>query len=139
LVEIKRNLKSVKDTIVTLKTIQECCRVCNKSYFFLCLNLRQYDTFVALAIEGRKILPVQEVSYGPLIMSIMLIMSCYTGFFKEYVSDVIGRRFEKVKNGHIYFVKLVRKRTKQIFNGSLEKQSLTLFPVYYDNFSNLDS
>jgi membrane-associated HD superfamily phosphohydrolase len=27
--------------IVTLKTIQECCRVCNKSYFFLCLNLRQ--------------------------------------------------------------------------------------------------
>jgi hypothetical protein len=36
--------------IVTLKTIQECCRVCNKSYFFLCLNLRQYDTFVALAI-----------------------------------------------------------------------------------------
>jgi hypothetical protein len=46
LVEIKRNLKSGKDTIVTLKTIQECCRVCNKSYFFLCLNLRQYDTFV---------------------------------------------------------------------------------------------
>ena len=36
--------------IVTLKTIKECCRVCNKSYFFLCLNLRQYDTFVALAI-----------------------------------------------------------------------------------------
>jgi hypothetical protein len=36
--------------IVTHKTIQECCRVCNKSYFFLCLNLRQYDTFVALAI-----------------------------------------------------------------------------------------
>jgi hypothetical protein len=25
------------------------------------------------------------------------------------------------------------------FSGSLEKQSLTLFPVYYDNFSNLDS
>jgi hypothetical protein len=37
-------------TNVTLKTIQECYRVCNKSYFFLCLNLRQYDTFVALAI-----------------------------------------------------------------------------------------
>jgi hypothetical protein len=31
---------------------------------------------------GRIILPVQQVSYGPLsIMSIMLIMSCYTGFF----------------------------------------------------------
>ena len=46
--------------IVTLKTIQECCRVCNKSYFFLCLNLRQYDTFVALAIAfnlGRNKLP----------------------------------------------------------------------------------
>ena len=45
--------------IVTLKTIQ-CCRVCNKSYFFLCLNLRQYDTFVALAIAfnlGRNKLP----------------------------------------------------------------------------------
>jgi hypothetical protein len=56
-----------------------------------------------------------------------------------YVSDVIARRFEKVKKA-IYLVKLVRKRIKQIFfSGSLEKQSLTLFPVYYDNFSNLDS
>ena len=46
--------------IVTLKTIRECCRVCNNSYFFLCLNLRQYDTFVALAIAfnlGRNKLP----------------------------------------------------------------------------------
>jgi hypothetical protein len=46
--------------IVTLKTIHECCKVCNKSYFFLCLNLRQYDTFVALAIAfnlGRNKLP----------------------------------------------------------------------------------
>jgi hypothetical protein len=33
----------------------------------------------------------------------------------------------------------VRKRIKQICSGSLEKQSLTLFPVYYDNFSNQDS
>jgi hypothetical protein len=33
----------------------------------------------------------------------------------------------------------VRKRIKQIFSGSLEKQSLTLLPVYYDNFSNQDS
>ena len=35
-------------------------RRCNKSYFFLCLNLRQYDTFVALAIAfnlGRNKLP----------------------------------------------------------------------------------
>ena len=55
-----------------------------------------------------------------------------------YVSDVIARRFEKVKKA-IYLVKLVRKRIKHIFSGSLEKQSLTLFPVYYDNFSNLDS
>ena len=49
--------------IVTLKTIQECCRVCNNSYFFLCLNLRQYDTFVALAIAfnlGRNKLPRSE-------------------------------------------------------------------------------
>ena len=30
---------------------------------------------------GRILLPVQQVSYGPLIMSIMLIMSCYTVFF----------------------------------------------------------
>jgi hypothetical protein len=44
----------------------------------------------------------------------------------------------KVKTA-ISFVKLVRKRIKQMFSGSLEKQSLTLFPVYYDNFSNLDS
>ena len=54
-----------------------------------------------------------------------------------YVSDVIECRFEKVKTA-IYFVKLVRKRIKQILSGSLEKQSLTLFPVYYDNFSNLE-
>jgi hypothetical protein len=39
----------------------------------------------------------------------------------------------------IYFVKLVRKRIKQICSGLLEKQPLTLFPVYYDNFSNQDS
>ena len=61
-----------------------------------------------------------------------------SGYVEVYVSDVIERRFEKVKNGHI-FVKLVRKRIKQIFSGSLEKQPLTLFPVYYDNFSNQDS
>jgi hypothetical protein len=46
-----------------------------------------------------------------------------------YVSDVIERRFEKVKTA-IYFVKLVRKRIKQIFSGSLEKQSLTLMKSF---------
>ena len=55
-----------------------------------------------------------------------------------YVSDVIERRFQKVKKD-MYFVKLVRKRIKQIVGGSLEKQSLTLLPVYYDNFTNQDS
>ena len=40
-----------------------------------------------------------------------------------------------MEKGH---VKLVRKRIKQMFSGSLEKQSLKLFPVYYDNFSNFD-
>ena len=44
-----------------------------------------------------------------------------------YVSDVIERRFEKVKTA-IYFVKLVRKGIKHIFSGSLEKQSTHCFP-----------
>jgi hypothetical protein len=38
-----------------------------------------------------KILPVQQVSYGPLIMSIMLIMSCYTcmKYIVKHYSDRI--------------------------------------------------
>jgi len=36
---------------------------------------------------------VQQVSYGPLIMSIMLIMSCYTGFFNVRR----GKNVKKIK------------------------------------------
>ena len=43
------------------------------------------------------------------------------------------RRFEKVKTA-IYFVKLVRKRIKQIFSGSLDKQSLTPRTLKCENF-----
>jgi hypothetical protein len=54
------------------------------------LITRTFKNLNATGLETRKgdgygygwiILPVQQVSYGPLIMSIMLMMSCYTGFF----------------------------------------------------------
>ena len=60
--------------------------------------MRTFNNLNATGLETRKgdgygriILPVQPVSYGPLIMSIMLIMSCYTGFF-----NVRGGRVERV-------------------------------------------
>jgi hypothetical protein len=58
------------------------------SNFSAIFRMRTFKNLNATGLETRKgdgygriILPVQQVSYGPLIMSIMLKMSCYTGFF----------------------------------------------------------
>jgi hypothetical protein len=57
---------------------------------------------------GRIILPVQQVSYGPLIMSIMLIMSCSTGFFN------VQRGWQSLNTGPQFYLRLIR-RTGWLF------------------------
>jgi hypothetical protein len=47
---------------------------------------------------------VQQVSYGPLIMSIMLIMSCYTGFFN------VRRGWQSVNTGPRFYLRLIRRK-----------------------------
>ena len=46
---------------------------------------------------------MQQVSYGPLIMSIMLIMSCYTGFFN------VRRGWQSLNTGPRFYLRLVRR------------------------------
>jgi hypothetical protein len=46
---------------------------------------------------------MQQVSYGPLIMSIMLIMSCYTGFFN------VRRGWQSLNTGPRFYLRLIRK------------------------------
>jgi hypothetical protein len=45
----------------------------------------------------------QPVSYGPLIMSIMLIMSCYTGFFN------VRRGWQSLNTGPRFYLRLIRR------------------------------
>jgi hypothetical protein len=45
---------------------------------------------------------VQQVSYGPLIMS-MLIMSCYTGFFN------VWRGWQSLNTGPQFYLRLIRR------------------------------
>ena len=52
--------------------------------------------------------PVQQVSYGPLIMSIMLIMSCYTGFFN------VRGGWQSLNMGPRFYLRLIR-RTGQFY------------------------
>jgi hypothetical protein len=53
--------------------------------------------------HGRINYPVQKVSYGPLIMSIVLIMSCYTGFFN------VRRGWQSLNTGPRFYLRLIRK------------------------------
>jgi hypothetical protein len=46
---------------------------------------------------------VQQVSYGPLIMSIMLIMSCYTEFFN------VRRAWQSLNTGPRFYLSLIRR------------------------------
>ena len=46
---------------------------------------------------------MQQVSYGPLIMSIMLIMSCYTGFFN------VRRGWQSLNTGPRIYLRLIRR------------------------------
>jgi hypothetical protein len=48
-------------------------------------------------------LPVQQVSYGPLIMSILLIMSCYTGCFN------VRRGWQSLNAGTRFYLRLIRR------------------------------
>jgi hypothetical protein len=46
---------------------------------------------------------VQQVSYEPLIMNIMLIMSCYTGFFN------VRRGWQSLNMGPRFYLRLIRR------------------------------
>ena len=46
---------------------------------------------------------MQQVSYGPLIMSIMLILSCYTGFFN------VRRGWQSLNTGPQFYLRLIRR------------------------------
>ena len=46
---------------------------------------------------------MQQVSYGPLIMSIMLIMSCNTGFFN------VRRGWQSLNTGPRFYLRLIRR------------------------------
>jgi hypothetical protein len=46
---------------------------------------------------------VQQVSYGPLIISIMLILSCYTGFFN------VRRGWQSLNTGPRFYLRLIRR------------------------------
>ena len=48
-------------------------------------------------------MPVQQVSYGPLNMSIMLIMSCYTGFFN------VRRGWKSLNTRPRFYLRLIRR------------------------------
>ena len=52
---------------------------------------------------GRITLPVQQVSYGPLIMSIMLIMSWYTGFVN------VRRGWQSLNTGPRFYLRLIHR------------------------------
>jgi hypothetical protein len=47
--------------------------------------------------------PVQQVSYGPLIMTIMLIISCYTGFFN------VRRGWQSLNTEPRFYLRLIRR------------------------------
>jgi hypothetical protein len=46
---------------------------------------------------------VQQVSYGPLIVSIMLIMSCYTEFLN------VRREWQSLNTGPQFYLRLIRR------------------------------
>ena len=80
------------------------------SNFSAIFRTRTFKNLSATGLETRKgdgygriILPVQQVSYGPLIMSIMLIMSCYTGFFN------VRRGRQSLNTGPRFYLRLIRR------------------------------
>jgi hypothetical protein len=74
---------------------------------------------------------MQQVSYGPLIMSIMLIMSCYTGFFN------VRRGWQSLSTGPRFYLRLIRKTdwlliyTSRTTDGCLFKPKKLSVPFLY--------
>ena len=80
------------------------------SNFSAIFRTRTFKNLNAMGLETRKgdgygriILPVQQVSHGPLIMSIMLIMSCNTGFFN------VRRWWQSLNTGPRFYLRLIRR------------------------------
>ena len=74
---------------------------------------------------------MQHVSYGPLIMSIMLIMSCYTGFFN------VRRGWQSLNTGPRFYLRLIRRTgwlwifTSRTTNGRPFKPKKLSVPFLY--------
>ena len=74
---------------------------------------------------------MQQVSYGPLIMSIMLIMSCYTGFFN------VRRGWQSLNTGPRFYLCLIRRTgwlwiyTSRTTDGRPFKPKKLLVPFLY--------
>jgi hypothetical protein len=74
---------------------------------------------------------VQQVSYGPLIMSIMLIMNCYTGFFN------VRRGWQSLNTGPRFYLRLIRRTgwlwiyTSRTTDGCPFKPKKLLVPFLY--------
>ena len=70
-------------------------------------------------------------SYGPLIMSIMLIMSCYTGFFN------VRRGWQSLNTGPRFYLRLIRRTgwlwiyTSHTTDGRPFKQKKLSVPFLY--------
>ena len=74
---------------------------------------------------------MQQVSYGPLITSIMLIMSCYTGFFN------MRRGWQSLNMGPRFYLRLIRRMgwlwiyTSRTTDGHPFKQKKLSVPFLY--------
>jgi hypothetical protein len=74
---------------------------------------------------------VQQVSYGPLIMSMLLIMSCYTGFFN------VRRGWQSLNTGPRFYLRLIRRTgwlwifTSRTTDGRLFKPKKLSVPFLY--------
>jgi hypothetical protein len=65
-----------------------------------------------------------SLSYGPLIMSIMLIMSCYTGFFN------VRRGWQSLNTGPRFYLRLIRRTG--LFNTYLVIWKYNCEPLWFE-------
>ena len=72
---------------------------------------------------------MQQVSYGPFIMSIMLIMSCYTGFFN------VWRGWQSLNTGPRFYLRQSSIKYDIIYNllkrcKNIKHKDVSSFPVW---------
>ena len=108
------------------------------SNFSAIFRMRTFKNLIATGLQTRKgdgygpiILPVQQVSYGPLIMS---IMSCNTGFFN------VRRGWQSLNTGPLFYLRLIRRTgwlwisTSRTTDGRPFKPKKLSVPFLYPGF-----